>query len=166
LLLKIGRPFSKLDRRLSLLLFAASLSPACIIPVAPDFQDPLGVPNAAPEILNPNPPAGAEVFATPGPPQHFTFNTTDVNDDALFFEFIIGTAVTPQQPVPGNQVDLGIGCPQLTTDEQQFSHHKIAAVVADREFADDNSATTPRVKDSGKAVRIDWTLNLTCALSP
>src|SRR5262245_26964244 len=52
----------KLDRKAALLssLLAASLMPACVIPVGPDWQDPIGVPNAPPEILDPDPDWGAD----------------------------------------------------------------------------------------------------------
>src|SRR5262245_28993773 len=77
-------------RRVSLLFALSSFMSACIIPVAPEFQDPPGAPNSPPQILNPNPTWGAEVAATPDQPAKFEITVTDVNTgDDLYLEWIV-----------------------------------------------------------------------------
>jgi hypothetical protein len=55
-----GRLLRKLDLTF-LLLLAVAPTPACILPVGPDWQDPLAVPNSPPKILDPEPFWGDEV---------------------------------------------------------------------------------------------------------
>src|SRR5436190_2240679 len=89
LLLFVARPLAKLDQRFVLLLFAASLSPACIIPVGPDFQDPPGIPNGRPVITNTDPLFGTEVLATDVPMEAmFEITVIDSNNDPLYVRWV------------------------------------------------------------------------------
>ena len=78
LLLYFRKHLTKLDRKPLLLLLAASLTPACIIPVGPEFQDPPGVANSPPYAISPDPPAGT-VTANPT----VVFSVTPVDADLL-----------------------------------------------------------------------------------
>jgi len=84
LLLKdFGRLLRKLDLTF-LVLLAVAPTPACIIPVGPDWRDPFGAPNAEPQILNPDPFPGSEVTGMTGDPRTFTVFVTDPNiEDTL-----------------------------------------------------------------------------------
>jgi hypothetical protein len=169
LLLVIARPLSKLDRRFLPLLFAASLSPACIIPVAPEFQDPPGNPNAPPQILTPDPFWGAEESTTADKAVTFTMVVTDVNvEDTLHVRvFIDGTQPlndfasfksSTGQPLHAS-VPITVGCGQIS--DKTRTRHTILAAVADRDFAD-NPNDLLAVMDGGVATPIPWTLNVTC----
>src|SRR6188768_803163 len=72
----------QLDRKL-LLLLAASLMPACIIPVGPDWQDPPGEKNLPPKIVRTEPP----FIGPPVVDGKFTVFVTAPNGDALFFKW-------------------------------------------------------------------------------
>ena len=54
----------QLDRKL-LLLFAASLMPACIIPVGPNWQDPAGELSVPPHFVDSDPFEGAAITPQP-----------------------------------------------------------------------------------------------------
>src|SRR5512138_2536925 len=81
----------QLDRKL-LLLFAASLMPACIIPVGPEWQDPSGEKNLSPQIVGWAPVIGTDVVPTDDngiATAKFTITVTDPNPgDKLFFKWI------------------------------------------------------------------------------
>jgi hypothetical protein len=163
LLLFLRKRIFTLDRKLVLL--AASLTSACIIPVAPDFQDPPGQPNSPPQILGPEPSWGMEVPGTAGMEKEFRFLVADLNaDDVLQVEFFVDGhrgMTFRRDPVPGNgprEVVVGkVGCQDVL---KEFSRHAIMAVVADRDFVGDQ--IPPMVEGDGKLAIITWTLILTC----
>ena len=74
LLKQLGRLLRKLDLTF-LLLLAVAPTPACIIPVGPEWQDPLGTPNAPPRILDPDPYWGAEVIRLAHEPARSSFSS-------------------------------------------------------------------------------------------
>jgi hypothetical protein len=149
----------KLDRKAVLpLLLAASLTPACIIPVGPEWHDPLGVPNAAPEILNPNHEEGAEVFATATDPAEFEFSVNDVNGDRLSFRVILHDQVLRTDTVVTPRIMERIECNMIAN--KTVTRHPIKIVVADRAFTSDNLG----VSEGGKLAIITWNLNMACQL--
>src|SRR6188474_351776 len=100
LLKQLGRLLRKLDLTF-LLLLAVAPTPACIIPVGPDWRDPYGAPNAPPQIfvLSPAPDTVA-VTATPTNPFVFRIVVTDVNvTDSLEIKWLIDGDDTPH-PTP------------------------------------------------------------------
>jgi hypothetical protein len=152
-------------RRVFLLFAVASLTSACIIPVAPEFQDPPGAANSPPEILNPDPLWGEEVAATPTVLRTFSFTFSDVNaDDTLWVRWTVdgisgtqnptpsGSGGTPAQHVASNT----IACVNV---DQTLARHTVIAGVADKPFSD---TSTFKVDDNGKFNFIPWTLNMTC----
>jgi hypothetical protein len=174
LLLHVVQTLRQLDRKL-LLLFATSLLPACIIPVGPEFQDPPGVANSPPQILDPNPFYGNEVTAPPtGAP--FTFTVTDLNGDAMFIRFLVdgGTVAIDDNKAPRSDpasparvvISNLISCQLLTSEASRLkSRHAVLAAVADRNF--DLGVQDPlTVPAPGLYTPITWTLNMTCPASP
>lgn len=159
---------------LPLLASAASLS-ACVIPVRPEFDDP--VPNAAPFIQQANPPELATVTAVPG--QNTTFSVV-VGDqdlgDTLYLRWIIDYPPYDQTITRHFEVTAGraeannpIRGPQRFAPNC-FQHsiapgkrqHKIMLLVADREFASFEDLEALTEKD-GRLVKIGWLLdNLEC----
>src|SRR5262245_24510646 len=74
------------DRKL-LLLLAASLMPACIIPVGPDWQNPRGEPNQPPQIVMTTPESGSH-FGAEGSAK-FTIIVSDANvREPLFLKWL------------------------------------------------------------------------------
>jgi hypothetical protein len=144
------------------LLLAASLTPACIIPVGPEWHDPLGVPNAAPEILNPKYEEGDTVSGNAQMPVTFEFSVADVNDDVLILRVIVDGTALPERTLgrasEAGRVAFLIQCINLF--DKTTTRHLIKAAVADRAFTSD----TLGVVDGGKVTIIPWTLNMTCPL--
>ena len=171
LLLRLLVQLRQLDRKL-LLLFATSLLPACIIPVGPEFQDPVGVPNSPPQILDPDPTWGAEVTAPLGGGYTFRITVTDVNGDNLFIRFLVDDFPVELNGVPRNgspslgTVENQITCVQISNQESRAkSLHKVLAAVADRMFDSDPHDLLKAIPP-GLATPITWTLNMTCPVSP
>jgi hypothetical protein len=165
LLLRLLDHLRQLDRKLLLLLAVSSLS-ACIIPVGPEFQDPLGVPNSPPQILDPDPTWGEEVTATPALLKDFSFDFIDVNaDDELEIEWIVdGTRVSLSRVLSGSGGTAvkhtevkRIACVEV---DQATSRHVVIAGVADRPFSTNDPLA---VTDNGLPAFVPWTLNLTCS---
>jgi len=172
LLLHVLRLLRQLGRKL-LLLFATSLLPACIIPVGPEFQDPPGVANSPPQILDPNPTWGAEVTATQSQPFTFQMYVTDLNvGDKLFIRWIIdGFSVPATKPIvpPSGNGPLRELVDKRVTCQDPFDHmksrHMVWGVVADRDW-DDTTPDLLKVQPPGLHNLVTWTLDMTCAASP
>jgi hypothetical protein len=175
LLLRLLLQLRQLDRKL-LLLFALSSLPACIVPVGPEFQDPPGIPNSPPQILDPDPTWGDEVTAPGNMGFLFRFTVTDGNagDDLQIRFFVDGDPVAIQNDsVSGTDtgipvrsvIENRITCQLLSQQSKLKSRHAVLAAVADRMF--DLEAPDPlTVKSPGVATPITWTLNMTCPVSP
>jgi hypothetical protein len=155
----------------------AALFAGCVIPVGPQFQDPLAAQNYAPRITDFKPP-GTVTSNT-----HFEVTVTDPNvGDALLVRWIAnypdyqeGTrrlkdqAFTPHAdgtPL-SEQAQLDVTCDDLqaASAENSVGRHQIRVVVADRPFADD-SMQPDRVTAGGLTSWNDWTLNISCPPTP
>jgi hypothetical protein len=151
----------QLDRKLSLL-FAASLMPACIIPVGPNWQDPPGDRNHTPELVSFMPPVGAIVTTT-----RFRVVFNDPNGDDLVAKWIVdGPPFTPEQsfvspvmrPMQG-AFEFDALCPFMVRPGR--TTHQIMVAVTDGEF---KPGTDPLATVDGRvAVRLGWTLELSCS---
>jgi hypothetical protein len=168
LLKRLGGLLRKLDLKF-LLLLAVAPTPACIIPVGPEWQDPLGSPNAPPQIfvLNPEPDTVA-VTATPTNPFNFRIVVTDVNvTDSLEIKWLIDgddtPHATPKVPANGTQQrtlsEKTVNCAS-DIDDKSLPSHLVKAVVADRGFVE--GSKPPIVSNSGLSTDIKWILNMTC----
>jgi hypothetical protein len=158
LLKQLGRPLHKLDLTL-LLLLAVAPTPACVIPVGPEWQNPQGNPNAQPRILNPNPFWGAEVFATPTEPQEFVFSVTDANvEDVLQVQGVVDGRRFLDEPGPG-LIEKTIVCNDL---DRSLIRHNIIVAVTDSEFVNDGSDNILRTKSNEEPTVITWQLTMTC----
>ena len=173
LLKRLGRPLRKLDLTFLLLLVVAP-TPACIIPVGPEWQDPQGTPNAAPKILDPNPFWGDAVNGSQSIPFEFTLFVTDANtEDPLQVQGWVDEAPrrrfldTTVPAVPGGtrvpaRIRKTIVCNDIDT---AFPTHKVIVAVTDRAFVNDGSDNILAVTSNGQVDQITWTLTMTC-LSP
>jgi hypothetical protein len=171
LLLQLLR-HAQLDRKL-LPLLAALLMPACIIPVAPEFQDPAGVPNSPPFIIQEetSPPFGAEVV---DPTFAITISDPNVGDD-LHVRWLAdypGPAtrtieadhlyIARKDGLPLRQrVPVTVDCSlyQLSPD---LDRHQIIAVVADRLFADPSPNSLTLVTQDSEPAFAFWNWSVKC----
>jgi hypothetical protein len=154
---------------------------ACIIPVAPEFQDPTASPNYAPVLVSAMPDFGSLVTIVPSLP--FQVIATDPNlDDNLFYEWLVDY---PQYTT--NTRKIGEGEASHTADGTALhaiipitvdctdglaptpnSLHQLELVVADRAFV----APTPpdtrldEVESPGLVVHANWTFQINCPSTP
>jgi hypothetical protein len=151
---------------------------ACIIPVAPDFQDPTGAPNYAPYIKTFSPDFGSVVSIVTS--LSFEVQVIDLNaDDDLYFRWVADypayTASTRRisEDVQPNSTDGTAVTDSVTIDcsynlvMTADSKHQLEVIVADRPFVSDTSSNTlDLVQPPGFAVRGDWTFEITCQSPP
>jgi hypothetical protein len=148
----------------------------CVLPLAPDFQDPPASQNFSPRFVQTDPAEGSVVKTS-----RFSVTVTDPNiGDDLHFRWI-----ADYPPANGNErIFLSFTSPRSTNGMPQFRtsevmpdcllntlaklpSHRIMVIVADREFADPvNPATKEvdftRVQDGGLAIVATWTLDVEC----
>jgi hypothetical protein len=161
----------QLDRKL-LLLLAASFMPACIIPIGPDWQDPPGEENVAPQVRDATPFFGTELIVS-GTEAKFSIDVTDANGDGIFLRWFAGQAdqpfvrrLTPDSPPLPKTVNKNEVRPiQESFDCLDFMYLparlNILAVVADRDFV----ASPITVEEGGKVTFASWTMNFPCPTS-
>jgi hypothetical protein len=175
LLLYFRKHLTKLDRKPLLLLLAASLTPACIIPVGPEFQDPPGAPNSPPTVVATDPPAGT---ITANPMVVFSVTPADANVlDPLYVKWIADyppfvpneTHGVPPKEIPPS-ADGSVRRPPQTFQPGCFSSiattrtmHQIQVGISDRQFLTDEDpndlfATT----DGSKPYIVTWFLIRSC----
>jgi hypothetical protein len=174
LLLSLLKPL-QLDRKL-LPLFVASLMPACIIPVGPEWQDPPGRRNSPPTVLSAFPMEGSTVVGlTDGNMFRVTPTDSDVGDNVFvrwlteFPGFMQGTTMIVQTDhiLPGadgtalQEVSLIVTCLQLSANR---TTHQIYAAVSDSAFvSSDNPADVLKTKSGVAPQPVVWTLEKACS---
>ena len=153
------------------MLLAVSPTPACILPVGPEWQDPLGAPNAPPQILDPDPDWGEEATASLSVPKRFRFFATDVNvGDKLFVKWVVNDNalfLNDSEIVrsgPRTLVEKTIGCNDIQPQHKSQSQHSVFGVLADRKF-DENAAIRVPSRAPASPSIVPWTLNITCQSS-
>ena len=164
-------------------LFLTMLSTsACIIPVGPDFQNPIAGPNNAPYIIGATPDFGAIVT----PPQlTFSVTVTDPNiGDDLYVRWLAdypGANYRPVMAMPSfvahstngqplrASVSAIVDCVLDNLAMTSDGEHRVEVIVADRPFVDPVPPDTrlDLVMDPGLAVHASWVLEqLSCPSSP
>jgi hypothetical protein len=150
---------------------------ACVLPVGPDFQDPLASPNFPPFFIAPDPAFGTAATATPTVLQTFSVQISDPNvGDNLtvrwivdFPPFTVDTRPQPDQEYDHNasgqpldkQISLRPSC--LLTSLAKTPVHQIEVVVSDRGFvAAQDPTDLTNVPPGGYEIFGNWTLNLEC----
>lgn len=151
---------------------------ACVLPIAPEFQDPPASQNFAPFFIDTTPLAGSIVTASPKVPP-FTVVVGDPNlGDSLVVRWIADfspqsdlTSAMETDQVPqsaGGQSNSG----QVTINPNCALHHlariathQIKAVVADRQFLDPGTPIDfERLPVDGLKDSRTWILNLDCSV--
>lgn len=147
---------------------------ACIIPFGPEFQDPDGRANSAPEIIATDPEEGLIVTKP-----KFGVTVTDADaGDTLYFRLI-----ADYPDLPGtltHHIVYESDSPPTTTGAPHVAHferpvdciihnldpslvgHRIMAIVADREFIADSPDLTA-IDKGGRLVKVLWFWNVSCA---
>ena len=126
-----------------------SSMPACIIPVAPDFQDPVSSPEVAPWIHDPVPVFNSSVSVDPKHPGVITVQVTDPNiGDQLYQRWIVNFPETNPTLQTVTVLDSTISRGDLPTGVAETTVHcgdswtlnpaeqQIELIVADGPFAD------------------------------
>jgi hypothetical protein len=168
---------SKRPIAIALALFPMS---ACILPLAPEFQDPPAAQNYPPVIVDSDPPIGEVVTTTT-----FSVIVRELNlGDDLYVRWVADyppyaadktrTLNDPNTKVP-HPVDMAtdFDLPSVTVDcvlnelNPQITMHQIMVIVADRPFVSTDAQPAGQidlalVTPPGFAVKGSWTLNLGC----
>jgi hypothetical protein len=157
-------------------LFSLAAVPACVIPLAPDFQDPVASPGGPPYFYSSDPLPGATVTmanntftVTPADPNinatlylRWIANYPSTNGDA---DDVQDNTIEPNGQVVRPTTDstkYTFDCLQVLLDGTQWS---IAAALSDLPFKPNNFAD-PTVNTEGTTVAIrTWTLVQTCMRS-
>jgi hypothetical protein len=153
-----------------------SLASACVLPIAPEFQDPPASVNLEPAFIDTDPPAGSIVTANPTATFKLVLQDQNVNDD-LHVRFIFDF---PPQRDATRAVDLPVVQHSPTgqlLDSMPFTPncrenliapgavHQLFVVVADRPFED--PGTPPdfeRLPPDAKKNTRSWTLDMDCSV--
>ena len=157
---------------------------ACIIPVAPNFQDPPSVPDTVP-YLSGFVPTSAEIITFLPPSMPFSANVTDQNVGATLhyhwatdYPPFTGVTTFTDQAEISPSLD---GTPTLVTElvtcklvNNVSGTHRLLLMVADREFKDSSQTglTTDNQLDSlidpagtGHVVRANWIVVMSCPVT-
>jgi hypothetical protein len=151
---------------------------SCVLPIAPEFQDPLAAENYAPFFVDTNPLAGSIVTASPTVPT-FTVVVSDPNvgDDlqvrwiADFPPLSDNTSVMETVPVP-HSADSKVDFHEVSIQPNCALHHlaripshQIYVVVADRPFLPPGTPIDfERLPNDGLKDSRSWILNLDCSV--
>jgi hypothetical protein len=156
---------------------------ACVLPIAPDFQDPLSSPNYSPFIISSSPQAGSIVTGMPTTTTTFRVTVSDPNvgDDlhvrwladypplsAANTRLLVSDSVISHsadgQPIV-QDVSVAIGCRQSVLSPQ-LTQHQVTVLVADRAYEalplDGSDNLTKLVDDAGFIVSASWILTVEC----
>ena|SRR5882724_7168010 len=151
---------------------------ACVLPIAPEFQDPPASENYAPVFIDTIPPAGQVVTASPVAAFTIIVEDPNVGDD-LFVRWIAdfppltdNTIVMETRMVPhaaGSQVsvhELPPFQPNCALHHlARIPSHQIMVVVADRPFLDPGTPVDfERLPPDGLKDTRSWILNLDCSV--
>ena len=169
---KLARSLLSLKVVPVVLLTLVSPMSACVVPVAPNFQDPLGEPNVPPYIANAMPAVGSFVPNNTGA---FTVTVTDQNvGDPLSYRWVIDYppfSISNTRPQAIQTIPLSANGTQQFNPESlpspcdlnpaAISIHQLEFILADRAF----DTTDTKVLDAlppgsdGFVVRANWTFS-------
>jgi hypothetical protein len=178
--LRLAHLLLSLARYPTTILALCSMS-ACVLPIAPDFQDPLSSPNYSPFIISSSPPAGSIVTGMPTTTTTFRVTVSDPNvGDDLHIRWLVDypplsptiTRIVPDttishsadgQPIVQDAFEP-IGCSQQLLSPT-LNQHQVMVLIADRPFETlrlDQDNVTKLVDDAGFVVSASWILTVGC----
>ena len=150
---------------------------ACVVPVAPQFEDPSQ--NYSPFVISSVPPGGAELPASADDTIQVTLGDPNL-DDVLVARWLIdyppydpsiSRLVREDRLPPSGAVNREIihFAPSCSDDQivSGPASHRVTLSVADRPFLPPEQAASPdlqldSVTDKGFVVRTTWIVDLTC----
>jgi hypothetical protein len=157
-----------------LLTLVSSMS-ACVVPVAPTFQDPVGEPNVPPFIVNAMPLSGSFFSSKPTDDSAVLLTVTDQNvGDRLYYHWVIDyppyNGSTRNQMVQiispsANGTQLAspviLPTPCTLTPSPTIAVHQLAFILADRPFDQSNPAVLDALPmgSDGFVVYASWTFS-------
>ncbi len=166
--------------RMPAILFIA-MSSGCIIPLAPEFEDPPATINYAPYIENSLPTLGSEITAPPSGDVSFSLTVSDPNlGDTLYVRWIsdyppysddsrqLGDLIEIAPPADGKPARAPMRfSPSCVVHSiaRGLTRHRIMVAVSDRKFLPEQ--TSPElpftlVPPDAHLIVGTWTLNLEC----
>ena len=147
---------------------------ACVVPVAPQFEDPAG--NSPPYLVSSSPTAGAELPASPYTIEA-TFGDPNVQDILTgrwlidyppYDQYLSRLAQEVSLPTTGavkrEPIRFAASCANIASGSGLPSH-RVTLSVADRAFLSAQQAPDlplDSVTDTGFAVRTTWIVDLAC----
>jgi|tagenome__1003787_1003787.scaffolds.fasta_scaffold20891894_2 hypothetical protein len=158
---------------------------ACIIPVAPNFQDPPSVPDAPPYLFNFQPASPGNIVTIPGADVvTFSANVTDIDvGDKLYYRWVLNyppfkDGVT--KPLNAGDISplldgrpINMPLPQMISctyiGRPSEGAHQLELIVADRAFSNAADLKAENLLDSlpedspGFVVRATWTIVASCS---
>lgn len=156
-----------------------ALGPGCIVPVGPEWRDPLAAKNIAPRIVSSRPLTGSVVYATGENATAFNVRVTDDNvGDTIYlrlladyppFDYEITRMVVRLLKIPPRadglpvNLDVPLEVPPCSQNvlAPGLPTHQIYVVAADRPFVD--AVDDPvQVEEGGLSIDGSWTLDLDC----
>jgi hypothetical protein len=156
------------------LLASISSMSACVVPLAPSFQDPPGEPNVAPYIVSSANQDFGTFFQIPpaGLPVAVTVSDQNAGDD-LHYRWVIDYppfSTTNTRP----QTDVTIMAPVVIAQPLSFvvscalnpapnlAVHQLELIVADRPFDKTNTKVLDAVTEDGLVAHANWTFQISC----
>ena len=155
-----------------LLTLVSSMS-ACVVPVAPNFEDPIGEPNVPPYIVSATPDIGRFLPNTASTPD-VQVTVTDQNvGDTLAYRWVIdyppgnsdthpagSGSILPAADGSQQQVTKFLGMPPcLFNPTSAIAVHRLEFILADRPFDPSNPMVLDALpqQSDGFVVRANWT---------
>jgi hypothetical protein len=158
---------------------------ACVVPVAPDFEDPEE--NFAPYLITSNPSPGSIITAVGRRAPPLSVTVADPNHaDKLYVRWIFNYPTFqsttsnwdgPILPPPTNGRDvrdpfnISADCDVHNIFKGGLRQHRMMLAVSDREFlppdeAEDQDFRLTAVPKEARLLRLIWTLNMDCSIGP
>jgi hypothetical protein len=171
--LTVARFLLCLAQPLTFTVLFASMS-ACILPLAPEFQDPPAAQNYPPVITDADPAIGSVTMA-----KTFTLLVRDANlNDNLYVRWeadyppltpntrsLNGSGTIYPHPTDVSPVEVAVPV-DCTADNlaTNISQHQVMAIIADRPFI--AGMNLDQTEPGGFVVKATWLLNLECMTPP
>jgi hypothetical protein len=155
-----------------LVLASASSMSACIIPVAPQFQDPQEDPQVPPSFVygSANPPFGT-LKPVPASGYTFTVAVTDPTPNAqLYFRahldyppYSLSTRpVVLPRAVPNGQISITLDCNDVNPDPSVGLQHQLIVIVADQMFDPYKQGNLEALVKPGLYTEDFWQVDMSC----
>ena len=155
------------------LLASVSSMSACVVPIAPSFQDPPSEPNVAPYIVSNGPDFGTFIQVPPaGFPVAVTVSDQNAGD-TLNYRWVIDyppfstTNTRPQTvemiPAPvvvGKPLSFTVNC--ALNPAPNLAVHQLDFIVADQPFDLSNTRVLDAATNGGLVSQANWTFQISC----